>query len=236
MSEKRFVVYVITNLRNGKRYVGKTNDVAARWRRHRSSARKNSPYPVHVSLRKYGREAFSFMIVRSFSTEAESFASERAWIAEWRTTDPNYGYNLSMGGEGPTTGIPMPEHTKQALAAARPAIHPWLGKRHRPETIEKMRASMKGKRHNFSDEGRASLVESARRRMQGKRPSEAAIQKSADMQRGVLRKPKCPLGHERIVRPAERGTIRGSCRECCRENQRRFRARRKTLWLEVDEQ
>jgi group I intron endonuclease len=60
-------VYCITNLINGKRYVGKTNDLDRRWRDHQNNC-SDEKCPdrdklLYKAMRKYGVENFEFAVL-----------------------------------------------------------------------------------------------------------------------------------------------------------------------------
>ena len=53
------VIYKVTNLKNGKIYIGQTNDFQRRKREHLNAAKKEKDnYLFHKALRKYGEESF----------------------------------------------------------------------------------------------------------------------------------------------------------------------------------
>ena len=51
------------------------------------------------AIRKYGEDNFSFQILQSWDTQEDADASEAWWIKEFKTTDPNIGYNIRLGGD-----------------------------------------------------------------------------------------------------------------------------------------
>jgi len=52
---KTYIVYKITNKKNGKSYIGKTEySLEHRWNRHLSSAKNGSKFRFHSAIRKYG--------------------------------------------------------------------------------------------------------------------------------------------------------------------------------------
>ena len=54
---KTYIVYKITNKKNGKSYIGKTEySLKHRWNRHLSSARNGSKFRFHSAIRKYGED------------------------------------------------------------------------------------------------------------------------------------------------------------------------------------
>lgn len=94
-------VYLITNLLNGKKYVGQTIcDVRRRWSQHKNEAKKGSVSAIHAAIRKYGPENFQMVIIDTvYSNREELIASEIRHIEVHDCISPK-GYNLSKGGEG----------------------------------------------------------------------------------------------------------------------------------------
>jgi group I intron endonuclease len=134
------VVYLFTNLANGKKYVGKTTHryPCHRWSAHyRAAERGLSGTFFHRALRKYGRSGFSVSIIGRFDTEEDLSLAEQLFIQEHRSVAPD-GYNLTTGGEG-TSGRTHSEATRARIRANHPRN--WAGKKHSKETREKMSAS-----------------------------------------------------------------------------------------------
>jgi len=69
-------------------------------------------------MRKQGRDTFQISQIAQASTQIAATAAERAFILVFQTNDPEFGYNLTTGGEA--------------------------GKKHTPAAIEKMRQSHRG--------------------------------------------------------------------------------------------
>jgi group I intron endonuclease len=93
------VIYLITNVANGKKYVGQTLQVATkRWQRHHHLAATGSKTALHNAIRKYGYDAFEFSIIETCSLESVN-ECECYWIAQLDTMAPT-GYNLTRGGDG----------------------------------------------------------------------------------------------------------------------------------------
>jgi hypothetical protein len=105
MPRRFHVVYMIKNLLDGKRYIGKTSGknkfaaVQLRWARHLSMARLGNGFLLHRAIRKHGAECFSIYPIEVFRTEGAAFSSEKRWILR---VSP--AYNLSAGGQGTKSG------------------------------------------------------------------------------------------------------------------------------------
>lgn len=88
------MIYLITNIKNNKTYVGKTRDsLQKRWIRHKSSARHNSQTYLHRAMRKDGFESFIMTFLSDGYNE-----EEKLYIARLKPT-----YNMTEGGDGGDT-------------------------------------------------------------------------------------------------------------------------------------
>lgn len=141
------VVYLITNLINGKQYVGQTiKKVSYRFNEH---ARANTL--IGKAIRKYGRENFKIKVLEKCYSYDELNAAEMKWIKKLNTKDPN-GYNKTDGGEGilnPATS------TREKLAQAGMGNKHALGRKHTED--EKRRISETQKGRTFSQEHKAKI-------------------------------------------------------------------------------
>lgn len=90
------VIYKITNLLNGKCYIGQTiaKNPILRWRAH-CSKKVNSA--IHLAIVKYGKNNFKFEIIEQNKTIEELNLLEQFYIKKYDTMSPN-GYNLDIGG------------------------------------------------------------------------------------------------------------------------------------------
>lgn len=95
-------IYQITNLINGKIYIGQTNNIARRWSNHKTC---NSPsMAIAKAIKKYGVDNFKFEILYRNIPIEQIDELEIKTIAEKNSLVPN-GYNISKGGTG-TRGTP----------------------------------------------------------------------------------------------------------------------------------
>ena len=145
-----FYCYKITNLKNNKVYIGKTNRPEARWREHKSgstNAKSGRKYacPVASAIRKYGAESFKFEVITSYKTEQEANDGEVYYIALYRSNinvfGREFGYNLTEGGEGVSDMKRTPE-TRAKMSASHMGLHPTEG------ALKKMRHSHSGFFHS----------------------------------------------------------------------------------------
>ena len=94
-------IYKITNLINGKIYVGQSIDIADRWKQHIYKAfncnEKAYTSAIHNAFRKYGVENFKLEIIEECLAE-ELDSKEKFWIKELNSLYPN-GYNILPGGQ-----------------------------------------------------------------------------------------------------------------------------------------
>lgn len=95
---KPHYLYKITNLVNGKMYIGVTKDPEKRKRQHfHSYPTKGKNYPIRHALKKYGKDNFSFEII-CIGSEDYIYDLEKKAIIAYGTI--RNGYNVAAGGKG----------------------------------------------------------------------------------------------------------------------------------------
>lgn len=129
-------VYQIKSLFDNKLYVGCSNDIAQRWRHHRSQLRRGVHYNNHLqnAWNKYGSDNFEFSILE-ITTEDNILVREQHWIDVLNVVDE--GYNISavaerraghswseesrakMRGNTHTLGLRHTEESKALMSASR---------------------------------------------------------------------------------------------------------------------
>ena len=97
---KTWVIYLVRNMSDAKCYIGYSDNFDYRWKTHCSEATNDSPLYFHRAIKKYKPEAFTYEILASVKTKNEAKALEKLWILALRSYDPEYGYNMTMGGDG----------------------------------------------------------------------------------------------------------------------------------------
>jgi group I intron endonuclease len=120
-------IYKITNIVSGKCYIGETREENPenRWKKHIQTINRNSGCPaLKDAIKKYGIDKFKFEVL-IICFDEDRFIYEKEYIAKYKSQVPN-GYNILPGGEGGG----------------------FLGKKHSPESIQKMVESLKRFREN----------------------------------------------------------------------------------------
>ncbi len=156
-------IYKITNNVSGKCYIGETTckNPEERWRRHKETIRRGVGCPaLRDAVQKYGIDAFRFEVIRTCSLE-ERFDIERATIKEYNSVAPG-GYNILPGGAGGG----------------------FLGKKHKAESIAKMKEGCKKFREenpNYYETYKEKHREAVRNASIGKKvKSSEAFKKACD--------------------------------------------------------
>lgn len=95
-------IYKITNVLNGKSYIGQSINIPLRWSRHKNFPLEKSNYPLYKAFKKYGIENFAFDILEECSVENLN-DREIFWI---KTFNSYYeGYNQTLGGQGSSNNV-----------------------------------------------------------------------------------------------------------------------------------
>lgn len=99
MKVNNYCVYIHRNVINNKAYIGLTkhgDKPNERWRNGQGYITQ----PIFNSaIQKYGWDNFEHIIWANDLSEDDAKKVEIMLIALFNTTDPNYGYNISTGGE-----------------------------------------------------------------------------------------------------------------------------------------
>jgi len=145
-------IYSITNLENGKTYIGSTVDLDGRWKEHRRSLRKGDHYNPYFqrSWNKYGEDTFNFMICEYVSDPEQLISREQYWldfhrllvdvynialVTEWSVTQAESRRRKSISAKN---RLPMPQETKDKISRAH------VGYRHTKEARQRMSRSHTG--------------------------------------------------------------------------------------------
>ncbi len=148
-------VYLVTNLINGKIYVGKTVGLLAdRIKIHLWFARTRPVGAFHHAVRKYGWENFTVAELASANSKEELLKLEIYYIASLRANVPGVGYNLTSGGDG-HPGYSPSVVTRAKISAAN------KGRKHSAESRLNMSRGAAGR--IYTEEQRKKIGEGLRR-------------------------------------------------------------------------
>lgn len=91
-------IYKITNLTNGKSYIGQSVHIERRWMEHCLPSAKSL---IAKAIQKYGKEQFSFQVIEECLQE-QLDEKEEYYISHYNTVVPN-GYNIMDWVDGHAT-------------------------------------------------------------------------------------------------------------------------------------
>ena len=93
-------IYCIENLTTHKKYIGQSNNIPYRIKQHLYELRNNKHYNAYLqkAWNKYGEEDFNIYVVE-YCDIKDLDEKERFFIAQYNTTDNQYGYNMTHGGQ-----------------------------------------------------------------------------------------------------------------------------------------
>lgn len=143
----RYTIYRVTNVENGKFYIGKhqTNNPGDRY--------FGSGRAIKHAISLHGKNNFVKEVLFDFDTEEEMNRKERELVTEELVQDP-LCYNLSVGGEGGPhfRGRTHSDATKSRISEIRTGYRPtpevvakFVGRKHSEETKRKIADAAKGR-------------------------------------------------------------------------------------------
>lgn len=125
-SEGIYDIYCITNIVNGKKYVGQSvNGYEYRFYRHKTLAERakrqgKQMFPIYSAIVLYGSESFTTELLQQCYSKQDADNAEKEQINTLKTLAPN-GYNLALGGGGPS-GVVMPPEIRFESAKQRTRV------------------------------------------------------------------------------------------------------------------
>ena len=113
---KTYTLYYHT-FPNGKMYFGQTcNDVEIRWGKN-GYGYKKQPL-MWNAIQKYGWDNIEHRIISTGLDKDEADFQEMFYISAYRTNEPEFGYNMTYGGEG-TVGKIYSEESRNKMSEKR---------------------------------------------------------------------------------------------------------------------
>lgn len=112
----KFLIYMHTNLINDKKYIGLTkNNPIYRW--NYGKGYKNCTL-FYKAIQKYGWKNFKHEILFCNLTKEEAEMFEIELIKYYKSNNPNFGYNISSGGECGRFGCHLTQEHKEKISKA----------------------------------------------------------------------------------------------------------------------
>ena len=115
-----YIVYIHTNKRDGKRYVGITCQSPNRRWRNGNGYYENDHF--YRAICRDGWENFTHEIVLAGVSKEEACQKEKELISLYKSNDERFGYNKSTGGENPSEGTIMSAEAKAKMSKAHKGI------------------------------------------------------------------------------------------------------------------
>ena len=142
-------IYKITNVKNGKFYIGSAKDIDRRWWEHKNDLKKNKH--INPKLQHawdfYGETNFEFIILENV-IECELFKREQFYLDMFKPYMRDIGYNITPTASGGDnfTHNPDKEETRRLLSDINlGAKNPMHGKKHSDEAKERQRERAVGR-------------------------------------------------------------------------------------------
>ena len=117
-----YYLYLITNGKNGKVYVGQTINPNKRWNDHKRLALKKPLQYIHRAMAKYGIEDFTYEVIAVCKTQEDANETETTLIKQYDSRNKKKGYNLASGGSNGT-------HTEDSIKKMKQIKREWHQKR-----------------------------------------------------------------------------------------------------------
>ena len=185
------VIYRITNMANGKFYIGSAESFARREWQHKYYLKRNTHKNPHLqaSWNKHGEEMFVFEVVEQIPDGEDQLVWEDKWLRGC-VGKPNC-YNVNTLATAPRLGIVLSDVAKENISEGRKGKH--AGEEHyrygqtvsdevRQKIGDTQRGKPKGPGRKVSEEGRAKIranIEAGRSHMHwvGKKHTEESKEK-----------------------------------------------------------
>ncbi len=140
-------IYKITNLKNGKFYIGSSKDIEFRWSEHKKHL--NGNYHINKKLQNawsfYGKEHFEFTIIEIIN-ECDLLVKEQFYLNMFKPHMKEIGYNINPSAYGgdTITHNPNKEQIIKNMTVANNVGH-MHGKKHSDEAKERQRERAVGR-------------------------------------------------------------------------------------------
>ena len=137
---------------NEKVYIGlTTTSLEQRKEGHKKCVKNNDPRLLYKALRKYNMvDTFELIEIDDADTKEELCEKEIGYIRMYRSSEKEYGYNMTCGGEG-VIGYVYTEEDKKKMSEAIKKAYEKTGAREKRSEIMKKRFEKPGAREKQSE-------------------------------------------------------------------------------------
>lgn len=190
--EKSMIIYKITNLIDGKIYIGQTIN---RLKRRVNRLRYN--ILLKRAMKLYGIENFELSVIENCSDINELNEKEQFWISFYDSINNQKGYNLQSGGKN----CRMHEYTKKMLSEKCSGWH------HTEKAKQKIREASTGNKHwAYGKKFSSRHISNMSKGHMGHRPTKITKEKISRMHKGriitwgdKISKSKCKITKEEVL-------------------------------------
>lgn len=145
-------IYLIKNIKTGRKYIGQSIDIERRWKEHKKYQNEGHSY-IDNSIKKYNSNIFELSIIYECENNVELLNElEKYYIWKYNTFEDKNHYNLTPGGDFAPMKISeiadklkrkRPEHSKKMFGEQNPMYN----KTHTKEAKEKIRKAQLNTQH-----------------------------------------------------------------------------------------
>lgn len=164
-----FDIYVITNITNGKKYVGYTSiGYQKRFLKHVNESERGSNRYICRALRKYGESSFRIELIDTALTHEEAKQKEIEYISKLNSfahKKGGHGYNATTGGDG-VNGKNVPQYIREKMSELKKQQRAWVGERNpkykKGYLIQGEKHPLFGKKHSMETKQKISIANKGR--------------------------------------------------------------------------
>ena len=143
-------IYKITNIINGKVYIGQSTNLKDRIKQHKSMIKnynENNNY-LRKATKKYGYKNFKIEIIK-FCDEKELDYYEIYYIDLYKSSDRKFGYNIELGGNinKHLSKEQIDKMKKNKKGKLKGKDNPFFGKKHTEKTKKIISEKQKGNKY-----------------------------------------------------------------------------------------
>lgn len=152
-------IYIITNKKDDKSYIGSTVDFGRRWAEHRNELHRGDHGNIYLqrSWDKCGEDNFEFGILEYINNLEKLVAAEQFWMDVYREKGKEL-YNFGPAADNPMRGRSHIEEVRQKMSEDRTGEgNIMYGKHHSKETKQKISKTLTGRK--ASEETRQRMRE-----------------------------------------------------------------------------